>query len=151
YRAALKLYSQISQNNWEERIWVWIALNEKGDREGASREIQALQRIGSHAAGAAHLYRGDFLMRRWDVEGATREYQAAVDLVPNNADALRGFALVLRDQGRFAEALQMFKRVDDLGKGRPNGYSFVPQVERLVELDAKLPMILGGKTKAKNA
>jgi serine/threonine protein kinase/Flp pilus assembly protein TadD len=86
---------------------------------------------------------------------AAAEYRKTLDLDPKDAEARCNLGGVLMKQGNFAAALPEVRRGHDLGSRRPNwkypSAEWVRKAERLVELDAKLPKILGGEVAPANA
>ena len=50
----------------------------------------------------------------WDWNGSENSFRRAIELSPNNADAHRGYAHLLSNQGRHEEALQQARRATEL-------------------------------------
>ena len=75
-------------------------------------------------------------------------YRDAIRLQPAYPEAHCNLGHVLRDQGRFTDALEALRRGHALGSKTP-GWSYpspawIRQCERLVELEGKLPAVLKG-------
>ncbi|MFB3041234.1 MAG: protein kinase, partial [Candidatus Poribacteria bacterium] len=63
----------------------------------------------------AHVAMGDYYYRgKLEYESAMQEYNEAIRLQPNNADALLGVGSVLRRQGKTREALEKLRRAFEL-------------------------------------
>jgi eukaryotic-like serine/threonine-protein kinase len=79
---------------------------------------------------------------------AEAAYREALRLQPDLPQAHCNLGQALREQGRFAEALESLRRGHALGSKVPGWRApsalWVRQCQRLVELDRKLPAVLGG-------
>ena len=83
------------------------------------------------------------------------EYRAAIRLKPDYAEAHCNLGLLLQNQGRFHDALTELRRGHELGSKRP-GWSYpsaewVRRAERRVALEGRLPAVLRGHEKPKDA
>src|SRR5262249_14505894 len=86
---------------------------------------------------------------------AIAAFQKAIRLKPDYAEAHCNLGHVLSHQGQFREALAEVRRGHELGSRQP-GWSYasaewVRQAERLVALEPRLPAVLGGDDKPKDA
>src|SRR5207248_5196781 len=86
-----------------------------------------------------------------DFSGAVPAYREAIRLDPNYAEAYCNLSQILREQGRFAEALAAIEQGHRLGLARgPKWLSQYPSdkwlkaTQWLIVLDANLPRILDG-------
>lgn len=81
---------------------------------------------------------------------AIKAYRTAIELSPEFGDAHHNLADTLINQGRFAEALAALERGQRLASGSPAWTNTWPRsikrAERLIELEAKLPEVLQGRT-----
>jgi tetratricopeptide (TPR) repeat protein len=98
-------------------------------------QVEALYHLGNALGGQG---------RYPDAEAA---FRAALRRAPGFPEAHCNLASVLREQGRLADALQSFRRGHALGSKRPGwrypSAQWVASCERLVELDRRLPDLLG--------
>ena len=77
----------------------------------------------------AHSALGDHrCWREWDWEGAEKEYQEALRLNPNLADAHHGYSLLLCIMGRPEEALPHMELAIELDPLNPSNYLFYGQI-----------------------
>src|SRR5262249_5087763 len=83
------------------------------------------------------------------LDEAVAEYRQAIRLKPDYAEAHCNLGIVLRQQGRFDEALACLRRGHELGSKQPGwdypSVQWVRDAERLLALDRKLPAILTGE------
>jgi tetratricopeptide (TPR) repeat protein len=125
-----------------------IALSDKEDLDGAISEYRKAIDLNPKDA-FTHYTLGNALRDKNDLDGAIAEYRQAINLDPILAEPHCNLAQVLRTQGQFAVALTNFRRGHELGSKNPlwtyPSARWIKECERLVELDAKLPAILGGK------
>jgi serine/threonine protein kinase/Flp pilus assembly protein TadD len=102
-----------------------------------------------------HYNLGNALSKQGDLDGAIREYRAAIQIKPENAEAHCNLGYVLLQQGRFADALAARKRGHELGSKNPQwsypSAQWVREAEQLVALDGKLPKILKGEVQPADA
>jgi tetratricopeptide (TPR) repeat protein/tRNA A-37 threonylcarbamoyl transferase component Bud32 len=86
---------------------------------------------------------------------AMAAWREAIRLKPDDAAAHCNLGSALQDQGQFSEALDELRRGHELGSKRP-GWPFpsaewVRQAERLVALERRLPAVIRGDDKSKDA
>jgi tetratricopeptide (TPR) repeat protein/serine/threonine protein kinase len=103
----------------------------------------------------AHYNLGNALRDTGRPDEAVAAYQEALRLNDEFAEAHCNLGDVLCDKGQFSEALTHLRRGHELGS-RSQGWPYpsarwVKDCERLVELEPKLPAILGGKEQPANA
>jgi tetratricopeptide (TPR) repeat protein len=130
------------------------ALKAQGDLEGAIAAYRRALDLNPKLA-QAHYNLGVALATKGDLEGAVAAYRRALDLNPKYAEAHCNLGHALRDQGQFRAALQALRRGHDLGAKDPRwrypSADWVRQCQRLVDLDARLPAILQGDDRPKDA
>jgi tetratricopeptide (TPR) repeat protein len=82
---------------------------------------------------------------------AIAAYRKAIEIDKNLAVIHSGLAMALKQQGEFHEALKAMRRAHELPYSELNWPSesaqWVRELERLVELDERLPDFISGKTK----
>jgi tetratricopeptide (TPR) repeat protein len=82
---------------------------------------------------------------------AIAAYRKAIEIDKNLAVIHYGLAMALKQQGEFHEALKAMRRAHELPYSELNWPSesaqWVRELERLVELDERLPDFISGKTK----
>jgi tetratricopeptide (TPR) repeat protein len=130
------------------------ALRAKGDLDGAIECYQkAIAADPKHALAYYNL--GNALYAQKDRKGAIACYQKAIALNPTYAEAHCNLGHALREQGSFREALRCLKAGHTLGSRREGWHypsaAWVQEAQRLVELDGKLLLVLGGKAQPKDA
>lgn len=87
--------------------------------EDHPRPLQELRRLHLVHSAYEHMNAGDVAMETGDVETALREYGAAMDLMPDNAEMVFWTAVSLASAGRADEAEPLFARVyANPGEGR---------------------------------
>jgi serine/threonine-protein kinase len=108
---------------------------------------QALAREPRYAL--AHCNLGTALAKTGRLDEAITAYRRAVECDPENAIIHCNLGMTLRDQGRLEEARAALRRGHELGTRDPRwpypSAEWLRAVERLVELDRKLPAILSGQ------
>jgi tetratricopeptide (TPR) repeat protein len=124
-----------------------LALIAKKDVDGAIAEFKKAIELNPKDA-PAHSNLGALFAKK-DWEAAIAEYRTAIALDPDYPEAHCNLGLALREQGRFAEALDELRRGHALSSRRP-GWTYpsadwVRQCEPLAELDRKLPTVLSGE------
>jgi tetratricopeptide (TPR) repeat protein len=89
------------------------------------------------------------------LDDSSAEFQEAIRLNPDDAVAHCNLANVLRQQGRFQEALKEVRRGHELGSRDPRwphpSAQWVREAERRVQLDARLPRLLNGQDQPADA
>ena len=73
--------------------------------------LKELRRLVTLQRAYNHMNAGDLAVEKKDNEGALREYGAAEQLVPDNAEMIYWHAVALVNMGRVDESLPLFKRV----------------------------------------
>jgi tetratricopeptide (TPR) repeat protein len=130
------------------------ALYDQKDPDGAFREFRLALEIKEDSP-RVHYNFGSALMTHKDLPAAVQHFQRAIELDPNYAEAHCNLGHALWRQGKFADALPPLKRGHALGSQRPGwnypSQTWISQVESFAVLDAKLPKVLGGEVKAKDA
>jgi serine/threonine protein kinase/Flp pilus assembly protein TadD len=130
------------------------ALTVKGLSDEAVAELREAIRLKKDYF-AAYYNLGSTLRSQGKLEEAIAGYRKALALKPDFPEAHCNLGEVLKVKGEFRQALKEFRQGHELGSKRPGwpylSAQWVRQVERLVELDAKLPSILKGDAKSANA
>src|SRR5882724_3643974 len=89
---------------WKDRIFD-LRVDDSPEPLKELRRLVTLQRAYNH------MNAGDLAVEKKDNEGALREYGAAEQLVPGNAEMIYWHAVALVNMGRVEESLPLFKRV----------------------------------------
>jgi tetratricopeptide (TPR) repeat protein len=130
------------------------ALFEKGDVDGSIREFRTALQIEAND-GQSHYSLGNALFAKNDLDGAAHEYRKALAIDPGFAQAHCNLGQTLRRLGQFREALDEVRRGHALGSKMPDwrypSAEWMRQIERLLELDAKLPGFLAGSSEPASA
>jgi tetratricopeptide (TPR) repeat protein len=130
------------------------ALQRKGKLDEAIAEFREAIRLKKNYLDA-HNNLGNALAARKDLEGAIACFRKAVAIDPNYAEAHCGLGHALQGQGSFPEALSHLKAGHKLGSRRTGwrlpSAAWVQVAQRLVELDARLPKVLSGEAKPRDA
>jgi tetratricopeptide (TPR) repeat protein len=129
-----------------------VARGKLADAEAALRQAIALKLDYPEA----HSNLGVALRAQGKLAEAEDACRKAIALRPDLANAHCNLAQALRDQGRFVDALAALKHGHELGSRNPRQWPYpseqwVQQLERLVQLDTKLPAILSGKEQPADA
>jgi hypothetical protein len=89
------------------------------------------------------------------VREAEASHRTAIRLQPDYPEAHCNLGHVLRQQGRFGEAVRLLRRGHELGSRRGSwpypSLRWLRQCERLVEVDRKLSAVLGGNAEPASA
>ncbi len=150
YEAAIRLKpdSADAHNN------LGNALQAQGHLERAAAEFEAAIRLKPDSA-EAHYNLGNALRVQGHLERAVAEYEAAIRLKPDYAEAHCNLGLILLQMGNFGEGLESLEKGHALGSKQPGwpypSETWVGNARRLVELEAKLPALLKGKTTPKDS
>jgi tetratricopeptide (TPR) repeat protein len=102
-----------------------------------------------------HVQFGHALRDQGKLAEAMEAYRQAITILPDFAEAHSNLGFMLRRQGQLAEALVELKQGHELGRRQPSwsypSDQWVREVERLCQLDAKLPQFLSGQAKPADA
>ena len=79
--------------------------------DDSEQPLKELRRLITLQRAYNHMNAGDLAVEKKDNEGALREYGAAEQLVPGNAEMIYWHAVALVNMGRVEESLPLFKRV----------------------------------------
>jgi len=115
---------------WKDRVFD-LRVDDSAEPLKELRRLVTLQRAYNH------MNAGDLAVEKKDNEGALREYGAAEQLVPDNAEMIYWHAVALVNMGRVEESLPLFKRVFALDR---NWIELTPRLPRsgLLPNDPKL-------------
>jgi serine/threonine-protein kinase len=127
-------------------VWNYMAIaGEVSVSEGYPRARESAERALQLDDGVAEAWYalGDILVEYyWDQPAAKAAYDRAVELAPQDADGLRGYAYFLRQAGRAEEALEVYRRaieLDPLSSRAFEGlYRSLLAVGRFDEIDAMI-------------
>jgi uncharacterized Ntn-hydrolase superfamily protein len=99
--------------------------------------LKELRRLVRLQRAYNHMNAGDLAVEKKDNEGALREYGAAEQLVPNNAEMIYWHAVALVNMGRVDESLPLFRKVFALDR---NWLTLTPRLPKsgLLPDDPKL-------------
>jgi Flp pilus assembly protein TadD/serine/threonine protein kinase len=129
-----------------------IALSDRGRLDEAISEHREAIRLTvqlKKATPVPHVNLGNALRTKGRLDEAIAEYREALRINEDYPEAHFALSLGLFQQGHFREALEEMRRADELGSRNPRwpnpSAQWVKQLERLVELDARLPKIREGK------
>jgi len=89
---------------WKDRVFD-LRVDDSAEPLKELRRLVTLQRAYNH------MNAGDLAVEKKDNEGALREYGAAEQLVPDNAEMIYWHAVALVNMGRVEESLPLFRRV----------------------------------------
>jgi uncharacterized Ntn-hydrolase superfamily protein len=90
--------------SWKDRVFD-LRVDDSAEPLKELRRLVTLQRAYNH------MNAGDLAVEKKDNDGALREYGAAEQLVPDNAEMIYWHAVALVNMGRVEESLPLFKRV----------------------------------------
>jgi uncharacterized Ntn-hydrolase superfamily protein len=79
--------------------------------DDSAEPLKELRRLVTLHRAYNHMNAGDLAVEKKDNEGALREYGAAEELVPDNAEMIYWHAVALVNMGRVDESLPLFRRV----------------------------------------
>jgi uncharacterized Ntn-hydrolase superfamily protein len=115
---------------WKDRIFD-LRVDDSSEPLVELRRLVTLQRAYNH------MNAGDLAVEKKDNEGALREYGAAEQLVPDNAEMIYWHAIALVNMGRVDESLPLFRKVFAMD---PNWATLTPRLPKsgLLPDDAKL-------------
>jgi serine/threonine-protein kinase len=103
----------------------------------------------------AHYALGTVLQVQGDLKGAIACFHKALDLDPKYAEAHCNLGHALRAQGHFTQALKALQQGHAIGSKRADwrypSARWVEGCQHLLDLDARLPAILGGDEQPKDA
>jgi uncharacterized Ntn-hydrolase superfamily protein len=116
--------------SWKDRVFD-LRVDDSPDPLKELRRLVRLQRAYNH------MNAGDLAVEHKDNEGALREYGAAEQLVPDNAEMIYWHAVALVNMGRVAESLPLFRKVFQMD---PNWATLTPRLPKsgLLPDDAKV-------------
>ena len=150
YREAIRLRPDLA----EARTCLGNALLAQGKSAEAIVEYRAIIRLRPDYA-EAHYNLGSVLRDQWKVEEAIAEFRAAIRLRPELAEAHCNLGEQLYRQGHFQESLAEYRKGHELGSKRSDwrfpSAQWVRQAERMASLETRLPAVLRGVEKPKNA
>jgi serine/threonine-protein kinase len=119
--------------------------------------IAAYRKAIEHKPDFAKAYHnlGNALFNKGRLDEAIAAYRAAIARQADFAEAHCLLGLALQERGQFRSAQEAIRRGHKLGSQRPGwpipSAQWLREVERLVELDAKLPAVLRGRVKPAGA
>jgi uncharacterized Ntn-hydrolase superfamily protein len=115
---------------WADRIFD-LRVDDSAEPLKELRRLVTLQRAYNH------MNAGDLAVEKKDNEGALREYSAAEQLVPDNAEMIYWHAVALVNMNRVEESLPLFRKVFAMDK---NWVTLTPRLAKvgLIPDDAKL-------------
>jgi serine/threonine-protein kinase len=150
FREAIRL-----DPNWAEaHNFLGGALDSTGDRDQAAAAFREAIRLKPDYV-EAHIGLGQMFLQKGRLEEALAAYREAIRRRPDHGPAYTFLGIALRLNGELAESLAALRRGHELlPKSSPLGplaAQEVRETERLVELDAKLSAILGGKAQLADA
>ena len=150
FRKAMRLKPDVA---WTHVNLGSVLLVQGKQAEGIAEYRQALRLEPNDAS--AHYSLGNTLLEKRLLDEAIAEYRAALRLKPDYAEAHCNLGLALRSTGHYAEALEHLRKGHDLGSQPPDwrypSAEWVRQAERDVALEARLPAVLKGDDRPKDA
>jgi tetratricopeptide (TPR) repeat protein len=151
YHEALRL----KRDNAEAHVGLGAALKAKGRLDEAIAEYHEALRIKKDYP-EAHCNLGYALSVSGRLDEAIVEYREAVRLKPDNPEAHGNLGVALMQKGQFRQAAEELRRGDELGSRNPRwpharAQAQLRQAEHLAQLDARLPAVLQGKDRPKDA
>src|SRR6266446_2943044 len=105
--------------------------------DDSTEPLKELRRLVTLQRAYNHMNAGDLAVEKKDNEGALREYGAAEQLVPGNAEMIYWHAVALVNMGRVEESLPLFKRAFTMDR---NWIELTPRLPKsgLLPNDAKI-------------
>src|SRR5262249_24981307 len=101
-----------------------------------------------------HSNLGNALYAKMELDTAIDHYRKAIEIDPNFALAHHNLGNVLRDNGQFTEALDAFRRFQELASQHPGwkhlAATRVREPDALLKLETRLPAVLSHKVKIAN-
>jgi tetratricopeptide (TPR) repeat protein/serine/threonine protein kinase len=144
YRKAIKIDRKfaLAYNN------LGIALLAQGKLDAAVAAYRRAIKLDPKFA-AAFIGLGDALSAQRKLDSALAAYRRAVELRPAMGESHCGLGIALLNLGQFAQALEALRKGDELGRQRPDwrhpSAQWVKECERLLALEKRLPVVLGGE------
>jgi uncharacterized Ntn-hydrolase superfamily protein len=120
--AILLVGGKEAKNKWEDKI---IDLRVE-DHEEPVRELERLLKL---YRAYKHMDKGDLAMEHHDMKAALKEYDSALNIIPNNLEMKFWTAVTLANNQKIKEASKFFKKVFD----KDNNWRLL--AERLPESD----------------
>jgi serine/threonine protein kinase/Flp pilus assembly protein TadD len=150
FRTAIRL----KPDDAEAEFSLGNALYGQGKLEEAIAAYRTAIRLKPDDA-EAHYGLGLALDKQGKLDEAIAAYSDAIRLKPDYAEAHCNLGELLQNQGRFREALAEYRRGHELGSKRPGwpypSAQWVRQAELMVALESRLPAVLRGDDKPKDA
>jgi serine/threonine protein kinase/tetratricopeptide (TPR) repeat protein len=145
---------QIDPDNAKAHSRLAKAFYFKKDLDSAMREYQAAIRIKPNDVQSL-VELGAVFMDKGELAVAASSFEAALKLDPDNARAYCSLGQIHQRLGRLKESAQAYRKGHELGS-RERGWNlpsgkWLSQAEQLAELDSRLPGILNGDAKPKDA
>jgi uncharacterized Ntn-hydrolase superfamily protein len=106
---------------WSDRVFD-LRVDDSPEPLKELRRLVTLQRAYNH------MNAGDAAVEKKDNEGALREYSAAEQLVPNNAEMIYWHAVALVNMNRVEDSLPLFRRVFRMD---PNWIELTPRLAKV--------------------
>jgi tetratricopeptide (TPR) repeat protein len=150
YRDAIRLKPESAEAHGN----LGLALTEQGQVAEAITELRETIRLKPDFFGA-HYNLGNALRDQGKPAEAIAAYREAIRLQPDYAEAHCNLGSILQGQGQFREALAEYRRGHELGSKRPGwpypSAEWVRKAEQMVALESRLPAMLRGDDKPKDA
>src|SRR5262249_44606216 len=130
------------------------SLLQQGRLDDAEVAYRSALHLNSQSA-EIHYSLGNVLGQKHNLADAIVAYDQAICLKPDYAEAHFNRGLTLRRTGQFADALAALQRAHELGSRNPNwrlpSAQGAREMERLIELERKLPEALLGNARITDA
>jgi serine/threonine protein kinase/Flp pilus assembly protein TadD len=150
HQEALRLRQDLPEAHYN----LGLALRDKGQFDEAITEYREALRLKPDFT-AAYYNLGNALHAKGRLGEAIAEYQKALRLKKDYPEAHCNLGLALQKQGELQKALEELRRGHELGSRQPGwpypSAQWARQAERLAQLDAKLPEVLSGEAKPRDA